>query len=1052
MVTQNEMIGGELTQELPLNEWLESGVDAQIFALNVRVLAGDAPYSYLLYEIKAASGRVHPDAQWRWARKKYRHIEQGGWWCSGLDPLNNWEPMLWGCFKPHTPRRGAAGKIIKYEHPPQVATRLFCLGVPLHIWQRVSHRYGVPLPENLIITETGEAIGFWRWVLENKLPIILTEGAKKAGALLTAGYVAIALPGIWNGRRVNREAFAASLIPDLAIFATPGRGFYFCFDHDTKPKTVANVNGAIAKTGQLLIEAGCLVKVIQLPGPEKGVDDFIAACGQTAFDAVYQNALSWGQWQWTKRQETALTYAPNVLLEVADLSTVNLKLPEAGIVAIKAAKGTGKTKLISQATNASERLLSLTHRIFLGRSLAERLRYIWRTDADKGQGFISPDGQITWRLGSCVESLLAIDLNKFQGCDLVIDEACQVLGNLLTSSTCNRDGIRPALLARLHWLIRVAKRIIVADADLDNFTLDYIRTLRGDDAPVYLVRNDYQPAGYHCTLYDAPSSEPIMAHALSAVQAGKRIFIATDSKSASEVLAELVAAGISRERIIVINGDTSGEKQQREYVSQINQSVSDYDIVIATGSMATGVSIETQWFDEVIGIFYGVVPDSDIAQALARVRDTVPRHVWVQARGKNFCPVSRSENPWVIKRQLKTRWDREVALIRSSLNPDLVPVVDAPVDWDNCPHKRLWSQVVAGDNFSMWHLRDCLVARLQYEGHQVEVMHADTDTDFKTFTKTIKTQLEEAHHQAVAAAKIRTPKERDQLESKEGLSVDERLDLEKTTIAEFACTHEVTPELVEMYSELVTAVPRYEDLRYRLAIERDERAILRQHHWNQGLFIPDLPTREQERLVRERLGLLQWVDRLLAGETLSNQDLESLGEKVRFYYQEVNEVLRLGFSPNSAKWSNVRIFNQLLKQLGIPTLTARVGRAKTSTTSLDLERWELIEGILERREARRLEKREPEALKQRWVDNGSYITNQVAMSTSIQDKSPDFQPDAAAVQDAVDWLMGCKIAEQAQEAFFAFRTLPGHLKQAIWSLIPRWKRRQLWQWRLAWGT
>jgi hypothetical protein len=106
-----------------LNEWQESGVDPAIFALNVQTLSGDAPYAYLLYEINAASGRVHPDAQWRWARKHYSHIEHGGWWCSGLDPLNNWQPMYWGCFKPYQPRNSfdpnGKTKPVKYEHPPK---------------------------------------------------------------------------------------------------------------------------------------------------------------------------------------------------------------------------------------------------------------------------------------------------------------------------------------------------------------------------------------------------------------------------------------------------------------------------------------------------------------------------------------------------------------------------------------------------------------------------------------------------------------------------------------------------------------------------------------------------------------------------------------------------------------------------------------------------------------------------------------------------------------------------------------------------------------------
>jgi hypothetical protein len=138
---------------LPLSEWLASAIDPDLIALNVQILSGDTPYPYLLYEINAASGRVHPDAQWRWARKHYSHIEAGGWWCSGLDPLNNWQPMYWGCFKPHQPRKAfdPKGKIkpVKYEHPPKTPTRAFFLQVPDRIWAKVAERYGVPIdPKN----------------------------------------------------------------------------------------------------------------------------------------------------------------------------------------------------------------------------------------------------------------------------------------------------------------------------------------------------------------------------------------------------------------------------------------------------------------------------------------------------------------------------------------------------------------------------------------------------------------------------------------------------------------------------------------------------------------------------------------------------------------------------------------------------------------------------------------------------------------------------------------------------------------------------------------
>ena len=46
--------------------------------------------------------------------KRYRHIEAGGWWVSGVDVLNNYTDDLWGQFKPLQPRLSVdKGKIIR---------------------------------------------------------------------------------------------------------------------------------------------------------------------------------------------------------------------------------------------------------------------------------------------------------------------------------------------------------------------------------------------------------------------------------------------------------------------------------------------------------------------------------------------------------------------------------------------------------------------------------------------------------------------------------------------------------------------------------------------------------------------------------------------------------------------------------------------------------------------------------------------------------------------------------------------------------------------------
>ncbi len=104
-------------------EWQASGIDNDIIRLNFESLSGTAPYDYLLYSDKLErlnAGRL--SSKWL---KTYRHLDNGGWYSSGLDPFNNWQPMEWGVFKPDTPRRSSDEKLIKYEHPPKTETRAF---------------------------------------------------------------------------------------------------------------------------------------------------------------------------------------------------------------------------------------------------------------------------------------------------------------------------------------------------------------------------------------------------------------------------------------------------------------------------------------------------------------------------------------------------------------------------------------------------------------------------------------------------------------------------------------------------------------------------------------------------------------------------------------------------------------------------------------------------------------------------------------------------------------------------------------------------------------
>jgi hypothetical protein len=124
---------------------------------------------------------------------------------------------------------------------------------------------------------------------------------------------------------------------------------------------------------------------------------------------------------------------------------------------------------------------------------------------------------------------------------------------LLTSTTCARDGKRPALLARFRALVKKARRVLVADADLDNATLHYLQSLREAPAPVFLVRNDFEPEPYPCRFLDAPDRTALTGALLAEIiqlPPGKVLFVATDSKATSKSLHRLITQQYPDKRVL----------------------------------------------------------------------------------------------------------------------------------------------------------------------------------------------------------------------------------------------------------------------------------------------------------------------------------------------------------------------------------------------------------------------------------------------------------------------------------------------------------------------
>jgi predicted P-loop ATPase len=234
------------------DEWKESAVSDDIIRLNVKSI-------YDAREIDKILGRN--------TTRKWKHSNDliPAWYASGIDPLTD-EATLQGVqVKPDNTPINKDGKPQKYIGASGMETA------------------------PLFLRTTIEA--YWKSIIDDILQfVIITEGAKKAAAGLSAGYPTISIPGVSTCRKKGR------LHPLLELFAVLGRTFYLCFDNDILyKKTVQDGLMGLAKE---LAARGSKVMIIKLPpGDAKGMDDYLSLHGKEAFDKLIASASTFEEYK-----------------------------------------------------------------------------------------------------------------------------------------------------------------------------------------------------------------------------------------------------------------------------------------------------------------------------------------------------------------------------------------------------------------------------------------------------------------------------------------------------------------------------------------------------------------------------------------------------------------------------------------------------------------------------------------------------------------------------------------------------------------------------------
>ena len=850
-------------------------------------------HARLKIQTESTTAKGHPQAQPghladRLIRldQRYRHLAAGGWRSlsaelEGLPTFDQWKPDQ------ARARADKPGQGIKYEGPPAFPDGggLLLPRVPERCWRLICERQGLPFPDAAAV-----AAGFWPWALATPgLQVLLCEGWKKALAAVGAGWAAVALPGVQMGRRIGADG-AERLIPALQLLAAPGRRWLIAFDAERKTSTARRVGAAAGALARTLRAAGGRVEVARLPllprHDKTGLDDLLAAAGAEALDRALATTGPRAVLP-TLRPADRIAPAGQWLGVACPIPSPEL----APLVVLASSMGAGKTEAVAAAVAPLQAvgipLLPLSHRVALGRALAERFGVAWAPMPGSDERLLGAGLCLD---SCCPSSGLQISGHSWSGAVVALDELGQQLEHLLLSNGTALAHRRAEVLRTLAELLARSCQLIAADAQLADWAVALLERLTGRRALV--IASEHRPmAGraLHCpegfgTPKDA--AQAFRAKWAELVAAGDSFLCWTSAQRAESKNAPQNLAALHRQRRpadlvdaidsttpelaaeLAADPDGFAERRTAQALAQGGSWA-----LYCSPSISSGISWSRWRPAAVIALAGGHIAPEHPAQAMARIRcPEVPGWLFAPERcpGAALRVGSGATDPAQLIADLRAVSD---------------PLLGQLEGGDNCgAWLQAWAELGATRNRQRFAYRATIAGLLEREGWELQAPGPEpcpaAGAQATADLQAIAAAALAAEDQALIAADSLTDKEAAELARRRQLEPSERAALQRYRLAQRWALGgaDPTPELLE--ADRAGLADR---LRLGWLLSTPEALALVPTHDQQRIaaldpagrpFAPDrLRVALAPRLAAmQALGVPELVARFAAGETIAATD------------------------------------------------------------------------------------------------------------------------------------------------------------------------------------
>jgi hypothetical protein len=619
--------------------------------------------------------------------------------------------------KPYRPRINQDGKVIKYENPPGLPATPVLPWMPGLSWAEVK--------------------------ADPKIPVAVVEGAKKAMSLISFGIPAVGIRGItqWHAKD-EKDPW-----PVLVELARGGRVIYLFPDQDQKVRTRSDVYRQNLKLGMALERCGARVRLVEWdPRLGKGIDDVLAGLGPRAKEWLDEAVASAKGIRELRRAADVAKARRVVLSDLGDeryevrgfLPKVELRAGE--ILALDAPMGLGKTTRIGEMARRwiaeGGQVAVFSPLNSLGQQTAERWDLPHIHDYSPRQANIL-HADVTARGGvvACINSIERVvqALDPQRKLLVVIDEANQTLLDAVEGGTLR--GKWTPKLREFTDLLRRADAVVLSEHLLRQDTVALVEALT--EMPVYWLRYTRWGFAWPVRLYDDPDANGLRADVIERLEAGARVLLLSSSQRECarwELWAQ--EHGI---RHVRIDGETNENGMFAEFFRDPNAWLTreQPQLLIASPSVKTGVSIEVEYFDVVAGVF-PALDTTTALQMMGRYRPQVERWVWRPA----CVPLEPDE---------QANRMRVFAALRDELlvfGGDPKAMENPWIRFYTATRARQWAEKIAA--------RESLVWLLEHGGHRVERVTRDPEVRkaigslWGDYTERVEWEWAERHAQVEA--------------------------------------------------------------------------------------------------------------------------------------------------------------------------------------------------------------------------------------------------------------------------------------------------------------